>query len=252
MTYFNKVLNIAFLFIFTYSLSAQDSLYTYEGEIVVTASRIPLSFPEISRNVAIITKEEIEQAPVNSVQELLSYVSGVDVQQRGAIEAADAMLKAAKVELIKWHKVGSALVIITIKGELGACQSAVDAGKIAAAKVGELVSYNIIANPYPDTKSILQPDLKTTKNTIKKTVSKQNSKKSSSEPKKQVNFKENSSTSLLQLVMKAKDGITLQEASDKLSLPAAELRIIFKELMDTEKIVKVRRRYYPIKKRGTK
>jgi len=169
----------------------------------------------------------------------------------GAMEAADAMLKSAKVKLVKWHKVGSALVIITIKGELGACQSAVDAGKIAAAAVGELVSYNIIANPYNDTKTMLQPAPKT-KKTPGKAASKPNRERSSSKPKKQVSFKQNSSANLLQLVMKAKDGITLQAASDELSLPSLELRIMFKELMDAEKIVKVRQRYYLMQKRSKK
>ena len=75
------------------------------------------------------------------------------IETRGftaAVEAADAMLKAAKVELVKWHKTGGAMVIIIVQGELGACQAAVSAGSAAASRVGQLVSSNVIARSYDD------------------------------------------------------------------------------------------------------
>lgn len=65
----------------------------------------------------------------------------------GSVEAADAMLKAADVELVKQEKVDAALVSVMVKGDVGAIQAAVDAGKEAAARVGELVSFHVIAHP---------------------------------------------------------------------------------------------------------
>jgi microcompartment protein CcmL/EutN len=69
----------------------------------------------------------------------------------GAIEAADAMVKAAKVRLLNTRRVGAALVTVIVEGELSACQAAVDAGSAAAARIGELISAHVIPNPYPDT-----------------------------------------------------------------------------------------------------
>lgn len=81
------------------------------------------------------------------------------VETRGyvaAIEAADAMVKAAKVDIVKWRKAGGALVMVVVKGELSACRAAVDAGSAAAARVGELVSSNLIANPFGDTDLLIE------------------------------------------------------------------------------------------------
>ena len=64
-----------------------------------------------------------------------------------ALEAADAMVKAAQVEVIKWRKSGGALVMVVVRGELGACRAAVDAGIVAAERVGELVSATVLPNP---------------------------------------------------------------------------------------------------------
>lgn len=65
----------------------------------------------------------------------------------GSIEAADAMLKAADVRLIKQEKVDAALVTVLVEGDVSAVQAAVEAGKYAAARVGELVSAHVIPNP---------------------------------------------------------------------------------------------------------
>lgn len=62
----------------------------------------------------------------------------------GSIEAADAMLKAANVELINQEKIDGALVTVLVQGDVGAVQAAVDAGKAAASRVGELVSAHVI------------------------------------------------------------------------------------------------------------
>ena len=53
------------------------------GDVIVTSSRTPTTFSDITRNVIVIGPEEIKDAPVNSVQELLQYAAGVDLEQRG-------------------------------------------------------------------------------------------------------------------------------------------------------------------------
>ncbi len=80
------------------------------------------------------------------------------VETRGfiaAIEAADAMLKAAKVELVSRRKAGGALVMVIVKGRLDACRAAVDAGSAAADRIGELISAHVIPNPYGDTEQLV-------------------------------------------------------------------------------------------------
>ena len=66
----------------------------------------------------------------------------------GAIQAIDAMLKTANVEFVKRVEIGSAFVTVLVRGEVGAVRSAVEAGAEAAAKVGELVSTNIIPSAH--------------------------------------------------------------------------------------------------------
>ena len=73
----------------------------------------------------------------------------------GAIEAADAMVKAANVTLIGKVKVGGALVTVMVRGDVGAVKAAVDAGAAAAERVGELVSCHVIPRPHPELESIL-------------------------------------------------------------------------------------------------
>lgn len=63
------------------------------------------------------------------------------------IEAADAMLKAANVTLVKQIQIGGAYVTTVIRGDVGSIRAAVDAGSAAASRVGELVSSHIIARP---------------------------------------------------------------------------------------------------------
>jgi len=73
----------------------------------------------------------------------------------GAIEAADAMVKAAKVKLIGKEQIGSGLVTVMVRGDVGAVKAAVDAGAGAAKRVGELVSVHVIPSPHADVESIL-------------------------------------------------------------------------------------------------
>ena len=80
------------------------------------------------------------------------------VETRGlvaAIEAADAMVKAAEVELIGTEKIGSGLVSVMVRGDVGAVKAAVDAGSAAASVVGEVKSCHVIPRPHSDVEAIL-------------------------------------------------------------------------------------------------
>lgn len=72
-----------------------------------------------------------------------------------AIEAADAMTKSANVELIGYEKIGSGLVTVMVRGDVGAVKASVDAGAVAAEKVGEIVSKHVIPRPHTDVEKIL-------------------------------------------------------------------------------------------------
>ncbi len=73
----------------------------------------------------------------------------------GAIEAADAMVKAANVTLVGKEKIGSGLVTVMVRGDVGAVKAAVDSGAAAAKRVGELVSVHVIPRPHDDVEAIL-------------------------------------------------------------------------------------------------
>ena len=84
------------------------------------------------------------------------------VETRGltaAIEASDAMTKAAEVVLIGTEKIGSGLVTVMVRGDVGAVKAAVEAGTSAASKLGELVAAHVIPRPHNDVEKIL-PKLK--------------------------------------------------------------------------------------------
>jgi len=81
----------------------------------------------------------------------------------GCIEASDAMVKAAKVSLVGVRQIGAAYVTALIRGDVGAVQSALEAGAAAARKVGELISVHIIPRPHenleefiPQTREIIE------------------------------------------------------------------------------------------------
>ncbi|MGL6201444.1 MAG: BMC domain-containing protein [Lachnospiraceae bacterium] len=84
------------------------------------------------------------------------------VETRGlvaSIEAADAMLKAANVVLVGTEKIGSGLVSVMVRGDVGAVNAAVDAGSNAASRLGELVATHVIPRPHSDVEKIL-PEMK--------------------------------------------------------------------------------------------
>ena len=73
----------------------------------------------------------------------------------GAIEAADAMVKAANVTLIGKENIGSGLVTVMVRGDVGAVKASVEAGAAAAKRVGELYSVHVIPRPHEDVEGIL-------------------------------------------------------------------------------------------------
>ena len=80
------------------------------------------------------------------------------VETRGltaAIEAADAMVKAAEVTLIGTEKIGSGLVSVMVRGDSGAVKAAVEAGSSSASRLGELVAVHVIPRPHNDVEKIL-------------------------------------------------------------------------------------------------
>lgn len=95
-----------------------------------------------------IIKEEKKMA-----QEALGMV-----ETRGlvaAIEAADSMLKAANVQLVGTEKIGSGLVSVMVRGDVGAVKAAVESGAASASKLGELVATHVIPRPHSDVEKIL-------------------------------------------------------------------------------------------------
>lgn len=73
----------------------------------------------------------------------------------GAIEAADAMVKAANVTLIGKEQIGAGLVTVLVSGDVGAVKAATDAGAAAADRVGELISVHVIPRPHGEVAAIL-------------------------------------------------------------------------------------------------
>ncbi len=71
------------------------------------------------------------------------------------VEAADAMVKAAKVELVTYEKTGGGFTSVVVRGDVAAVKAACDAGQIAASRVGEVVSVHVIARPHVNVDMVL-------------------------------------------------------------------------------------------------
>lgn len=80
------------------------------------------------------------------------------IETRGypaVVEAADAMVKAAKVELVSYEKTGGGYVTVSVRGDVAAVKAACDAGKAGAARIGEVVAIHIIARPHYNVDAVL-------------------------------------------------------------------------------------------------
>ncbi len=110
-----------------------------------TAAAVKEAAPEIKKEVKVMTQEALGM-----------------IETRGlvaAIEAADSMLKAANVTLVGTEKIGSGLVSVMVRGDVGAVKAAVEAGGANAGRLGELVAVHVIPRPHADVEKIL-PTLK--------------------------------------------------------------------------------------------
>lgn len=79
----------------------------------------------------------------------------------GAIEAADAMVKAASVTISSYEKIGFGLVTVMVRGDVGAVKAAVDAGAAAAKVVGELHSVHVIPRPHAEVERVILANCQT-------------------------------------------------------------------------------------------
>ncbi len=80
------------------------------------------------------------------------------IETRGltaAVEAADAMVKAAEVSLVGTEKIGSGLVTVMVRGDVGAVKAATEAGAATASRLGELIAVHVIPRPHDDVEKIL-------------------------------------------------------------------------------------------------
>ena len=102
-------------------------------------------------------QERVEEVQIKEERRMAQEALGM-VETRGlvaSIEAADTMLKAANVVLVGTEKIGSGLVTVMVRGDVGAVKSAVESGAEAAGRLGELVATHVIPRPHTDVEKIL-------------------------------------------------------------------------------------------------
>jgi ethanolamine utilization protein EutM len=92
-------------------------------------------------------KEEFEMAEALGMIETRSYPA--------MVEAADAMVKAAKVELVSYEKTGGGYVTAVIRGDVAAVRAACEAGQAGASKIGEIIAVHVIARPHQNVDLVL-------------------------------------------------------------------------------------------------
>lgn len=103
-------------------------------------------------------KEAAAETTINKEEVKMTLEALGIIETRGlvaAIEAADAMLKAANVQLVGTEKIGSGLVSVMVRGDVGAVKSAVEAGQANASKLGEIIATHVIPRPHNDTEKII-------------------------------------------------------------------------------------------------
>ena len=110
-----------------------------------------------SKTVQRVKKQQPQQTTIKEDFVMVQQALGM-VETRGlvaAVEAADAMLKAANVTLVGTEKIGSGLVSVMVRGDVGAVKAAVESGASSAARLGELVATHVIPRPHGDVEKIL-------------------------------------------------------------------------------------------------
>jgi len=112
-------------------------------------------------NAITTAKNKAKKLKIEETKIMAQEALGI-IETRGlvaAIEAADAMCKAAHVTLVGTEKIGSGLVSVMVRGDVGAVKSAVESGTNAASRLGEIVASHVIPRPHLDVEALL-PKLK--------------------------------------------------------------------------------------------
>ncbi len=121
----------------------------------VSGSNISMEVIKTNKNI----KEEVTvDTTVLKEEKVMAQEALGMIETRGlvaAIEAADAMLKAANVTLVGTEKIGSGLVSVMVRGDVGAVKAAVESGAASAGRLGELVATHVIPRPHADVEKIL-------------------------------------------------------------------------------------------------
>ena len=112
-----------------------------------TVAEAPVAAAAPQKEKTVITKKESIHMEALGMVETRGLVA--------AIEAADAMVKAANVVLIGSEKIGSGLVSIMVRGDVGAVKAAVEAGGAAASRLGEVIATHVIPRPHSDVDKLL-------------------------------------------------------------------------------------------------
>ena len=128
-----------------------------------TTAKAPAKTVRRVRKTAQKAETKVQEQPtIQKEERRMSQEALGMVETRGlvaSIEAADTMLKAANVVLVGTEKIGSGLVTVMVRGDVGAVKSAVESGAEAAGRLGELVATHVIPRPHTDVEKIL-PALK--------------------------------------------------------------------------------------------
>ena len=123
-----------------------------------TTAKAPAKTVRRVRNTAQKAETVQEKTTVQKEERKMSQEALGMVETRGlvaSIEAADTMLKAANVVLVGTEKIGSGLVTVMVRGDVGAVKAAVETGADAAGRLGELVATHVIPRPHNDVEKIL-------------------------------------------------------------------------------------------------
>ena len=132
-----------------------------EKEDKIKVAEIKEDKVEEGKKEIINTKVSNKTVKVREEKIMVQQALGM-IETRGlvaAVEAADAMLKAANVELVGTEKIGSGLVSVMVRGDVGAVKAAVEAGQASATRLGEIVATHVIPRPHTDVEKIL-PQIK--------------------------------------------------------------------------------------------
>lgn len=142
---------------------AEDKKVTEKTRTRKTTAKAPgKTVQRVNQQTDLKTETVAEQRQEPKEEKKMAQESLGMVETRGlvaAIEAADAMLKAANVTLVGTEKIGSGLVSVMVRGDVGAVKAAVESGAASAARLGELVATHVIPRPHTDVEKIL-PELK--------------------------------------------------------------------------------------------